>query len=42
MLHLAQKISGAAVLGTDGDIGTIEDFYFEEDRWTVLSARGYR
>ena len=35
MLHLAQKISGAAVLGTDGDIGTIEDFYFEEDRWTV-------
>ena len=35
MLHLAHKISGAAVRGTDGDIGTIEDFYFEEDRWTV-------
>src|SRR5678816_2965697 len=35
MLHLAQKVAGAAVRGTDGDIGTLEDFYFEEDRWTV-------
>jgi len=35
MLHLAHKIAGAAVRGTDGDIGTLEDFYFEEDRWTV-------
>ena len=35
MLHLAHKVAGAAVRGTDGDIGTLEDFYFEEDRWTV-------
>jgi uncharacterized protein YrrD len=35
MLHLAHKITGAAVKGTDGEIGTVEDFYFEEDRWTV-------
>jgi hypothetical protein len=35
MMHLAHKIAGAKVHGTDGDIGTIEDFYFEEDRWTV-------
>jgi hypothetical protein len=35
MLHLAQKITGAGVRGVDGDIGTLEDFYFEEDRWTV-------
>ena len=35
MLHLAHKIAGTAVHGTDGDIGTLEDFYFEEDRWTV-------
>ena len=35
MLHLAHKIAGAAVQGIDGDIGTLEDFYFEEDRWTV-------
>ena len=35
MLHLAHKITGAVVKGTDGEIGTIDDFYFEEDRWTV-------
>ena len=35
MLHLAHKITGATVKGTDGEIGTVEDFYFEEDRWTV-------
>ena len=37
MLHLAHKITGATVKGTDGEIGTVEDFYFEEDRWTVRS-----
>ena len=35
MLHLARKICGAAVLATDGEIGAVEDFFFEEDRWTV-------
>ena len=35
MLHLAQKIAGAAVSGTDGEIGTLEDFYFEEPDWNV-------
>jgi uncharacterized protein YrrD len=35
MLHLAHKVTGATVKGVDGDIGTLEDFYFEEDRWTV-------
>jgi uncharacterized protein YrrD len=35
MLHLAHKVAGATVKGTDGDIGTLEDFYFEENRWTV-------
>jgi len=35
MLHLAHKIAGATVRGIDGEIGTLEDFYFEEDRWTV-------
>jgi len=35
MLHLAHKVAGAAVRGIDGEIGTLEDFYFEEDRWTV-------
>jgi uncharacterized protein YrrD len=35
MLHLARKICGAPLLATDGEIGTIEDFFFEDDRWTV-------
>jgi uncharacterized protein YrrD len=35
MLHLARKVCGAPVLATDGEIGTVEDFFFEEDRWTV-------
>ena len=35
MLHLAHKVMGAAIRGTDGEIGTLEDLYFEEDRWTV-------
>ena len=35
MLHLARKIRGATVLATDGEIGTVLDFFFEEERWTV-------
>jgi hypothetical protein len=35
MLHLAHKVAGVTVSGTDGDIGTLEDFYFEEPGWTV-------
>ena len=32
---MAQKIAGVTVSGTDGDIGTLEDFYFEEAGWNV-------
>ena len=35
LLHLARKIRGAPVLATDGEIGAVEDFYFQEDGWTV-------
>lgn len=35
MLHRAQKIIGAAIHAVDGEIGTVEDFYFEEGDWTV-------
>jgi hypothetical protein len=35
MLHLARKVTGAAVSGIDGEIGTLEDFYFDERSWTV-------
>jgi hypothetical protein len=29
MLHLARKIRGASVRARDGEIGTLDDFYFE-------------
>jgi uncharacterized protein YrrD len=35
MLHLAQKVAGAPVSGIDGDIGKLEDFYFDESGWNV-------
>jgi PRC-barrel domain protein len=35
VLHLAQKIRGAAVHAVDGEIGSLEDFYFEEGHWVV-------
>ena len=35
MLHLAHKVAGVTVSGTDGEIGTLEDFYFDEAGWTV-------
>ena len=35
MLHLAQKVAGVTVSGTDGEIGTLADFYFEEAGWNV-------
>jgi hypothetical protein len=35
VLHRAGRVRGAAIHATDGPIGTLEDFYFEEDRWTV-------
>jgi hypothetical protein len=35
VLHKASRIRGAAIRATDGEIGTLEDFYFEEDRWVV-------
>jgi hypothetical protein len=35
MLHLAQKVAGAPVVGIDGEIGTLEDFYFDDSGWDV-------
>src|SRR5688500_5246586 len=35
MLHLASKIRGATVHATDGDIGVVDDFYFEPSSWAV-------
>ena len=35
VLHKASRIRGAAIRATDGEIGTVEDFYFEEDKWAI-------
>ena len=35
MLHLAHKIRGTAIRSRDGEIGTLDDFLFEQSRWAV-------
>jgi hypothetical protein len=35
MLHLVSRLRGASVHATDGEIGTIEDLYFDDEQWTV-------
>ena len=35
MLHLAHKIKGTTVRAQDGEVGTLDDFIFEQSRWTV-------
>ena len=35
MLHLAHKVKGTTVRARDGEVGTLEDFIFEQSRWAV-------
>jgi uncharacterized protein YrrD len=35
MLHKASRLKGAVVQATDGDIGAVEDLFFDDERWTV-------
>lgn len=35
MLRDLKDLEGYALRATDGDIGTIKDFYFDDDRWVV-------
>jgi uncharacterized protein YrrD len=35
MLHLAHKVTGATVMGVDGEIGTLQDFLIASDPWRV-------
>lgn len=35
MLTNLQDLQGYAIRATDGDIGTVRDFYFDDERWTV-------
>lgn len=35
MLHKASKIRGTAVQATEGEIGTVQDLYFDDEHWTI-------
>jgi uncharacterized protein YrrD len=35
MLRNLKDLQGYALRATDGDIGTVKDFYFDDDRWAV-------
>jgi hypothetical protein len=35
MLRSASELFGTKILATDGDIGTVHDFLFDDDSWTV-------
>ncbi len=35
MLRNARNLKGADVIASDGAIGAIDDFYFEDEKWTV-------
>ena len=35
MLRNLKDLQGYALRATDGDVGTVKDFYFDDDRWVV-------
>jgi uncharacterized protein YrrD len=35
MLMNAHKLKGAAIIARDGAIGEVDDFYFDDEKWTV-------
>lgn len=35
MLHSARSLTGFAVHGTDGEVGRVDDVYFDDERWVV-------
>jgi hypothetical protein len=35
MLHKASRIRGTTVRATDGDVGQVEELYFDDDTWTI-------
>jgi hypothetical protein len=38
MLERLSSLTGGTVRAVDGDIGTVEDFYFDDNRWIVRYA----
>lgn len=35
MLHSTKKLQGMKVVATDGDAGTVEDVYFDDEKWVI-------
>lgn len=35
MLRSSKDLTGFTVRGTDGDVGKVNDFYFDDEKWTV-------
>lgn len=35
MLHSAKKLKGFSILGAEGEVGRIDDVYFDDERWIV-------
>ena len=35
--HELETLKGYSLMAADGEIGTITDVWFDDDRWTVLS-----
>lgn len=35
MMHSVRSLQGFGIAATDGDIGTIDDVYFDDDKWTI-------
>lgn len=40
MLHrLLEDLQGDTIIATDGEIGTLSDAYFDDERWPVSTTR---
>ena len=35
MLRKVEDLKGYKIHATDGELGTVRDLYFQDDRWTV-------
>ena len=35
MLHNMSDLKGSKIKARDGEVGEVEDFYFDDDKWTI-------
>src|SRR5687767_8958197 len=35
MMRHVKELHGLDIVATDGEIGSVEEFYFDDDRWTI-------